>query len=773
MSHFEIAKISLYKFIFIIVVSALFFSPVGQLLAARGEIGTTSVLFSPQKIVVKGLKLVESEAILSKVAIEKNKPLTNYDLKKAIERIYNLKYFESVEAFREGKTLVFKVKEKPLISKIWIRCNEEVGDDDLIELLKSKENTILDISTINKDLLELQKHYEEKGFYLATIRKEIKKISDKSVELIFNVHEFDKIRVKKIIFLGNTAFSDNQLKAIMETREEGLFSFMSSAGNFKEFNFQTDIERLKYFYKTKGHLQINIGNPQVTISEDKRWVFITVRLNEGPEFSINELSFQGEEMFTDDELRKSLNLVEGDIYSEEKLRKDIQALTEKYQDKGYAFANVLRTLHLVPGENKVNIEYSFEKGKIAYFGKIVIKGNSKTRDKVVRRELKIREGQRFSGSSLRRSRENVNRLGFFEPGSVIFNTITRKGADDILDVEVRVKERNTGQISLGAGYSTATGMFVQASIAQNNFRGLGQNLSFSLSLSKTNQTFNLGFTEPYLFDTKWTAGFDIFRQDSSTSDAFSYKRKGFALRGGHPIAEYTRLYVTYKFEDTSIKDINDPTINEELENGIASSIGSTIVTDRRNNKFEPSAGYYISLSTEFAGIGGDKKWGRYEFDARYFKRVVGDLVFRSRFYTGALTNIADKPIPRTEKFTLGGARNLRGYSIEGVGPKDFVNIDGVDKEFNTRGQFSLFTNFEIEHPLAREAGLKWVIFFDAGNVFNHYLGENDTYNLKSDYGFGFRWFSPIGVLRFEFGYPINPDKGQEGSQFHFDIGQIF
>ncbi len=744
-----------------------------NLLAARGEIGVTKKLFVPSSIVVEGVKLVEPEAIYDKIAIEKGTPLTNYDLKKAIERIYQMKYFAKVAAYQRGSTLVIKVKEKPLISKIWIRGNSEVADDDLLELLKSKENTIIDINTIHQDLNAIHKHYEEKGFYLATVKEEIKPVNEESVEIIFHVQEFDKIRVKKIVFLGNKAFSDRELKSIMETREEGLFSFMSSAGNFKEFNFQTDIERLKYFYKTKGFLQINIATPQVTVSEDKRWVFITVRLNEGPEFTVNNISFQGEILFTDDELRKDLHLREGDTYSEEKLRKDIQHLTEMYQDKGYAFANVLRTLQLVPGENKVDVEYSFEKGKIAYFGKIVIKGNTKTRDKVIRRELKIREGQRFTGTGLRQSKENVNRLGFFEPGSVIFNTIPRKGADNILDVEIRVKEANTGQITLGAGYSTATGMFVQASVAQNNFRGLGQNLSFSLSLSKTNQTYNLGFTEPYLFDTKWTAGFDIFNQSSSTSSAFSYKRKGFALRGGHPIAEYTRLYATYKFEDTSLKDVDDPTIDESLENGIASSLGVTIVTDKRNNRFEPTGGYYVSVSSEFAGIGGDKKWGRYEFDTRYFKRLIGDLVLRTRFYAGALTNVSGQAIPRTEKFSLGGARNLRGYEIEGVGPKDYVTVDGIEREFNLRGQFSFFSNIEFEHPLAREAGLKWVIFFDAGNIFNHYLGENGNFNMKSDYGFGFRWFAPIGVLRFEFGYPINPDKGQEGSQFHFDIGQIF
>ena len=257
----------------------------------------------------------------------------------------------------------------------------------------------------------------------------------------------------------------------METQEDGLFSFMGSSGNFKELNFQTDVERIGYFYRAKGYLQANLGAPEITVSEDKKWVFITLKVNEGPQFNINNVTFQGEVLFSEEELRNKVKTKNDKVYSEEVLRGDIQLLTEMYQDKGYAFANVLRTLRIVPGENKVNVEFSFEKGKIAYFGKISVKGNTKTRDKVVRRELFIKEGTKFSGTDLRRSKENVNRLGFFEPGSVIFNTITNKERDDVLDVEIQVKERNTGQLSLGAGYSTATGEFLQASVSQNNFRG--------------------------------------------------------------------------------------------------------------------------------------------------------------------------------------------------------------------------------------------------------------------------------------------------------------
>lgn len=738
---------------------------------AIDDLGPRKNLFKIDGIDVVGVKKVEKEAIFERIGARKGMVLDNYLLKKDLEKIYSLKYFESVEGHREkrGKDdfLVYRVKEKPIVTNIIFEGNNEIDVDDLTAVIKTKEYAILDVNTVQNDLAALQKQYEEKGFYLAKVKYALKKINDENVELVFKVKEYDKVLVKKVTFLGNKAFADEQLKGIMETREEGLFSFMSDSGNFKEFNFQTDIERLKYFYKTKGYLQVNVGTPEITVSEDKKWVFITMKVNEGPQFTVNNIFFQGEVLFPDSEIREKVQLSPENIYSEELLRQDIQTLTEMYQDEGYAFANVLRTLNVVPGENKVDVEFSFEKGKIAYFGKISVKGNTKTRDKVVRRELFIREGMKFSGSALRKSKEAVNRLGFFEPNSVLFNTVSPKGRDDVLDVDIQVKERNTGQISLGAGYSTATGGFLQASIAQNNFRGLGQNLSFSLSLSGVQKNFNLGFTEPYLFDSKWTAGGDIFKSENSNSDNFSFEREGFNLRVGYPILQFTRLFATYKYEDTTISSKDDPTIVEEIENGVASSVRLSMIRDLRNNAFEPSAGYFLSVATEYTGLGFEKRWWKNEVDARYYKNIVGDLVFRSRLFASKIEVIDPRPVPRSEKFALGGARNLRGYDIEGVGPFSQVTFpDGSSRAVNRRGLFSTFATLELEHPLAREAGLKWVVFTDAGHA-----GEYDNIKIYRDYGFGFRWFSPIGVLRFEFGYPWGREG--QGSQFHFDIGQLF
>jgi outer membrane protein insertion porin family len=767
--------------LFLLLISFLSFG--SNAAFAQEIIGPIREFFRVDSIEVVGNRKVESEAIQEKLGTRPEMMLDNYLLRKDLSRIYEMKYFEEVEAYhkiKDGKNiLLFKVKEKPIISKITFEGNDEINDDDLKEQIKTKEFNILDISTLKNDILLLQKHYEEKGYFLALATYKLKDNANGAVDVVFKIKEWDKVRVKKITFLGNKAIGDEELKNFMQTREESYFSFLSGSGNFKEINFQTDIERLKYFYKTRGYLQINVQNPEVTASEDKKWIFITVRMTEGPQFSVNNVSFNGELLFAENEMMEKLKIKTGEIYNEENLRQDIQTLTEMYQDKGYAFANVLRTLEIVPGENKVDVVFSFEKGVIAYFGKIIMKGNTKTRDKVIRRELRIQEGQMYSGSKLRTSKDNVNRLGFFQPESVVFNTITRKGTDNILDVEISIKERPTGQISLGAGYSTATKGFVQASIAQNNFRGLGQNINLNLSYSNRQQIYNLGFTEPYLFDTKWTAGADYYQTVSYFIRSFAYKKHGGDVRVGHPIYEYTRLFLTYRYEDSKVDDVINSGIVESDENGSASSLQASVIRDKRNNIFEPTSGYYTSSALEYTGLGGTMRWMKAELEGRYYRPLIGDLILRTRLNATQLFKTTERNIPRVEKFSMGGARNMRGFNLEDIGPRrKAINTDtGKEEVFNFGGLFSLLGTLELEHPLIKEAGLKWVVFYDAGNVYDQRIGENGNYALRADYGFGFRWFSPIGVLRFEFGFPVNPKDDElhqeSGNQFHFDIGQLF
>jgi outer membrane protein insertion porin family len=759
---------------------AIYLLAVCNISFANTSLGEHKTFFKIDEIIIEGSKKVEAEAVLEKMSLKKGMSLDNYTLRNDIKKIFEMKYFDSVEAHKviKGKKnhLIIKLIEKPIISKIVFEGNDEVSGDDLKEQLKTREFNILDVNTIKGDVILLQKYYEEKGFYLASVTYDLAKNEFGGLDLKFGVKEFDKVKVKKIMFLGNHDVPDAELKAFMNTQEETLFSPLSGTGNFKDFHFKTDIEKLKYLYKSRGYLQVNIGSPVITVSEDKKWIFITVDVKEGPKFTVNNIFFNGELLFTENELRDGIQLISEEIYSEEILRKDIQVLTEMYQDKGYAFANVLRRLQIVPGENRVDIHYSFEKGKIAYFGKVIVKGNTKTRDKVLRRELRIHEGMRYSGSLLRKSKENVNRLGFFEQGSVIFNTVSPKGKDDVLNVEISIKERQTGQISLGAGYSTATKGFFQASIAQNNFRGLGQNLNLNVSLSENQKTYNLGFTEPYFLDSKWTAGADVYQTQNGLISSFSSKKYGGDVRVGYPIYEYTRLFLTLRHEVTDIEDVKNPSVDLDLENGTSASVKSTIRYDKRNNIFEPTKGVYGSLSLEFAGFYGDQEWLKASTEGRAYYPIYQDFVFRSRLKIEQIMKVAERNIPRTEKFQMGGSRNMRGFSYEDIGPKKKLKNEDTDELelFNIGGQVSVLGQFEIEHPLIKEAGLKWVVFYDVGNVYGEEL-DPEQLTLRQDYGFGFRWFSPIGVLRFEFGYPIDPksEEGEDGQQFHFDIGQLF
>ncbi len=754
-------------------------------------IGPERSLFKVNKIRIVGLKKIEPEAILLKIGIRPDKSVTNYQINAAVKRIYSMKYFEHVEAHQEGDDLVFKVKEKPVISKLSFTGNSEIDDDDIKDKINTKAFNILDVRTLDDDSAKIRELYEDKGYYLSRIKYDVKESEDTKVKVNFTIEEFDKVKVKKISFIGNEKIPDDELKQFMVTREDSLLGFMSDAGNFKELNFKTDIERLTFYYRTKGHIQANFGKPSVNVSEDRRWIFISIPVIEGPEYKVNEITYDGDLLLTKEELAEATQLKKNEVYSEETLRQDVERLTQAYQDKGYAFVNVIRDLKPVEDTTKkeVRVKYSFEKGEIARFGRISIKGNSKTRDKVIRRELKIHEGMQYSGSKLKTSKANVNRLGFFEPGSVIFNTSPQKGNTKILDVAISVKERQTGQISVGAGYSTQQKGFLQASIKQRNFLGKGQNLGFSLSLSKQQQDYNLSLTEPYFMDTRWSLGGSIYRSQSSFIDSFEFVKQGGNIRVGYPLADYTRLYLSYNVEHTKIKEVRNPTIDPDKENGIASGVELSLIHDKRNNAFEPTKGVYASGSAEFVGIGFDHRWVKLVGDTRFYYPVYKDFVFRSRIRTQKLFKTSDsRPPPRTKMYAMGGSRNMRGYGQEEIGPQKLL-VDqktGNQGWFNTGGLHSVLGTAEIEHPLIKEAGLKWAVFYDIGNVYENYMGDKGDYSLKQNFGFGFRWFSPIGLLRFEFGFPLNRRKTlvntgdpakdgdlEKANHFFFDIGQLF
>lgn len=722
-----------------------------------------------QKIEVKGNQKIDREAILEKIGSSAGKDLSEEQVRKDIAAIHKLGYFDEIKVDFEGGSLIYSVKERPAIYRIVFFGNDAISTDDLKNTLTIKTYDIYDENLVRESVRKLTKFYEDKGYYLAKVDYSMRPIKDKDmVELLFRVREYDKVKIRKVTFLGNAAFNDDQLKrTLRNTQEGGFFSWATNSGNFKELDFKNDLQYLQYWYLNEGYVRFRHDPPIVTVSEDKKWVYITIKVTEGQKYKMGPLDFGGDLLFPKEELFEAITLKTGDVFSISKRNADILALTEKYQDLGYANVNVIPNLDIHDDSLTVSTNYEFEKGTLVRFGRITVKGNGKTRDKVIRRELKIREGELYSGSGMRISKENVERLGFFDQESVQFQTKSPTGRPDIMDVEVNVKERPTGQFQLGAGYATNTKFFFTTQVSESNFMGRGQDLRFQTQISKErkNRSFRLSFTDPYAFDTLWSAGGSL-SYELQDSGRYTEFRRGAQLNLGHPVGEYTRLYVGYRLERIQLLNVL-PLVEEvqdlSRENGTISSVSTTLVNDKRNDRLITTAGHYASLSEEFAGLGGNRNFLRSILDVRWFKNIVGDLTFRTKAEVGSIWNYAKLPVQSTERFILGGTNNLRGYAPYSVGVQK-ANKRG--EIYPDGGMYELIYMAELEYPIAKEIGLKAVVFYDMGDA-------NDTFkmSMKRDYGWGIRWFSPLGPLRFEWGYPLKGDK--RDSQFNFTIGPPF
>lgn len=732
---------------------------------------------------IRGIKRIEKDAVMGKVGTRVGQSLTGEQIRTDIVALFNMGYFDDIEVLGEpaggGVNVIYSVRERPVVSKVDFEGNERIGTSDLKDVIKVKEYSILDVNRVKEDVALIQKHYEDKGFYLAKVSFEIRPVKPDEVELFYKVNDYDKVEIKKITFLNNRHFSDTQLKEIFqETKEGSLLSFISGSGSFKESSFKQDLQRLTYWYLDHGYIKFRYENPVVTVSDDKRFLYISVYVDEGEVYNLGATDFGGDLLFGKDELGSELGLKFGDVFSISKRNVDIQRLTEKYQDLGYAFVNVIPRMNPHDDTHTVDIQYDFEKGSLVYFNEINVLGNSKTHDKVIRRELKIHEGELYNGTNLRLSREAVERLGYFAPGEVIFNTVTPKGKSDIVNVEITVKERSTGTITLGAGYGSVQGFFFTGTVSEINFLGKGQTISLAAQYAANaqSQSLNLGFTDPYAFDTLWSVGGDIFRVVFPVPTKYTTFKLGFDVRLGHPIFDYTYAYMTYKNEALQIRDdVTSRPDQGQLDTGVLSSVVWSVIRDKRNNRFETSGGNYQSLSLETAGLGGDKNFVKVIANNRFYTKVVGDLVFRTSQEIGQMWGFGDRQLPPSEKFYLGGPNNMKGYQLFLLGPKYLdrgKDGNSIPKQVPLGGTFEAFALFELEYPLIREAGLKWVVFFDAGNCWEGVPGLSEI-DIRTDAGFGIRWFSPIGPLRFEWGFPFKRKPDEQAVSFQFFIGPPF
>lgn len=741
------------------------------------------------EISIEGNKKIEAPAILAKISLKPGQSLNRKSIRTDVESIFKMGFFNDVQVDRSGpleKTkLIFKVVEKPAIVEIVVDGSDEVKKEDIDEASGIKPFEILDMVKIRTAIEKIQKLYEDKGYFLAKVDAKVEEIPEKegSVRLRFVIKENDMVRVKRVRFLGNDKLVDGKLKTVMATQEGGFFSFISSSGSYKQDAFERDLINLNYLYYNEGFIQVKIDRPQVYVTPDKKGIYVTIRIDEGERFNIGEIDFSGDLLFTADELNESVQIKKGEQFNYSKLQEDLGALTAKYGDLGYAYANVIPRNRIREKERIVDISFEVDKGNKVYIGKINVKGNSKTRDKVVRRELKLREGELYHETRRRESLANVKRLGFFE--DVNFNTLTPQDQPDKMDIDIVVKERNTGSIQVGAGYSSFSKFVFNGQVNQANFLGKGHRLGASVQYNRVESLFNLNFTEPYFADSLWEVGFDAYRT-SREREEFKEVKTGGAMNLGHPLAPYLQGGISYKLDKTKLDlgEEGDPQLfPAETVNGYTSSVTLSLMYDKRNDRFEPTKGLFSRLAVEYAGVGGDLSYTKGTATLRYYQKIFWDLVWRNNLNYGFISSNGGAEPPFNELFLLGGAHTLRGYDWFSVGKRKFSKT-AADRDLQAGvepadvrgfrpfgGSQQVYYNLEFQFNLIQEAQIRGVVFYDIGYA-DDALKLSD---FRANYGFGFRWFSPIGPLRFEWGFPINPqDKWKERDvNFQFSIGSPF
>jgi len=728
-------------------------------------------------ITVEGNRTVETQVILGQVQQQKGNEYSREKASADITRIYKLGYFEDVEADKVpasgGIKLVFRVVEKGPVDKIVIEGNKKVSENKIREAITVKVNTPPDNRKMAESKEKIKAIYEKEGYGATTIDTEVREKGG-SRELVFKINESKAQVVRQVNFEGNTVFSDAKLRHIVRSKKKGILSFLTGSGKFHQEQTEQDIALITYNYLNKGYMKVRVGQPKVEYSDKEKGLILTYYIDEGEPYRIGDITFEGDVLTTKPELFKQIHTMKGNLYSQKIMEDDLQKLTEFYGNQGYAFSNINPQTNLHDDTHTADINFVVDQGRKVFIERINITGNTITRDKVIRRELRVVENSLYNESLVRLSKRKLEQLGYFENVEV---STPRGSSDDKLILNINVKEKPTGTFSVGAGFSSSESFLFTASISKNNFMGLGISGSLNGEISGKRQQFSFQFTDPYLFDSNWILQANAFR---ITSDFEDFRRKSFGgeIDFGRRIFDFSSFSIGYHIEDVKLDDFNEvvPIFFKQNADGLTSSVVFQYNRDTRNNPIITTKGLYSNVSVEYAGngLGGDNDFFRVTANQRVFIPLwkTSTLKFNARI--GWIKSLNNEPVPLFERFFTGGINSLRGYEFRTVGPQVTIpnGITGKDQEFVYGGDKLLLFNLEYEFPLYDAAGFRGVVFVDAGNAF----AENEALNplkMRADAGAGIRWNSPFGPLRFEWGFPFRRHEGEKRSVFNFTIGSFF
>lgn len=749
-------------------------------------------------VVLSGNRRNADEDLLYYIKQKEGTPLSLDVVSEDVKRLYRMKLYDDIQVdfdTVDGKNvLTYYFKEKPSIATISFEGHDEIALDDLQKKIDIREASPLDIDKINDNAEKIKQYYDEEGFFLAEVNPEIRARDDGDKDVVFHIREYDKVKVKRITILGNKALTDDDIKAHIFTREASLLGLLSGAGQFKQEEFKRDLQRVSAWYSENGYPDAHVTDSQIQLSEDRSAMYITLQVEEGNYNTIGNVDISGETLDFDEDIEKLISIKTGQGFKLSQLFDDVKKIQDYFGDKGYAYAQVEPRRR--PGTEPDSIDISFDifPGKPVTIGKILISGNMKTEDKVIRREILVQEGEPYHGTRIKNSEAMIQRTGYFEKVTV---TTQESKSQDTIDVLVEVTERSTGQFQIGAGFSSSESFIGTLQISYDNFLGRGHFLSAQATISKLRQLFNVQFFDPYFLDSKWRFRFSVFNYEYVYTD-FTRDSYGGSLGFGYPFTRDLVLDLTYTLENVDVSTgsfgSKQRSLGDILDGGLTSAINATLTWDKRNNRLMPTKGFMLQGSVDVADqyIGSQNEYIRFLGRARAYFTLFWDIVLKFNLEMGYIANwnAPDKEVPIFERFFVGGPNSVRGFSRSSLGPSRSYTTNLTDPtstitNFEIGGNKEIVFNAELEIPILKSMNISGVLFFDMGNAYN----EDQDLSLKIDWfadsdeeldsvmrsalGFGFRWLSPMGLLRFEWGFPLNPKKSEDNVVFEFSIGNAF
>jgi outer membrane protein insertion porin family len=742
----------------------------------------SKVFAANQLIIITGNERIDEETISSYLDIsglQKNSPKALQD---SLKKLYESDLFLESKIFRKDGKFFVEVKENPIVSDVKIVGNKKMEDEALQSELSLKKRAVFTKAKLQNDIKRLNELYLKSGRFLSKIEPKIIPKEQNRIELIFEIFEGPKAKIGELYFVGNSAFSDRELLDEISTKQSKWWKFLSSSDTYDSDRIEFDKEKLRRFYGSKGYADFVAISSIAQIAPTKDKFFITFLVEEGIKYNVGEVNIVNHvEKFDEKILRKEILIKKSKVYNSDLIEKTVDKMVEVMSEKSYAFAHIEPVLKRNRAEKIIDIDFVIRETPRIYIDQIRISGNTRTLDEVIRRELRFREGDAYNITKINRSKQRLENLGFFE--KVELKT-KRLGESDKVDVEIEVKEKKTGELNLGIGYSTVNKMTLNAGIKERNLFGTGQELGFNVQNSYSGLTNEINYTKPFFMGRAIDVGFDLFKYDLTKRNTLVYDQNssGITFRGDYLITEFLSHQLRYSFSQQSIGNIDSNAsigIKNLQGSYINSGVGQTFIYDKRDNKINPKAGYYASVSQDYTGLGGNISTIKHEGSAGYYLPTFShEYVLKFLAKGGAIDGVG-QDVRSNYGFFLGG-NNFRGFQYAGIGPRTITN--GSAKGGSIIGGKTYYVGtaeFMFPLGLPKELGINGILFSDNGTVkgVDQISKANtnvaDSGSMRSSYGLSIAWASPMGPIRLDFAKVAKKEVYDQTQNFRFSFGTSF